>query len=124
MAGIELRGVSKVFPGGGKAVDRLGLEVKEGELLVLVGPSGSGKTTTLRLIAGLEELTNGSVWIGSREVTKLPPRERNVAMVFQGLALYEHLSVAGNLAFGLQARGQRSEVRGQETGDRGQEITD
>src|SRR3954466_12999349 len=100
MAGIELRGVSKFFPGGGKGVDELELVVKEGELLVLVGPSGSGKTTTLRMIAGLEEATSGTVWIGEREATRLPPRERNVAMVFQGLGLYEHLSVEENLAFG------------------------
>ena len=106
LAGIELRGISWVFPGGGKGVDGLDLEVREGELLVLVGPSGSGKTTTLRVVAGLEEGTSGSVWIGGREVTKLPPRERNVAMVFQGLGLYEHLSVEENLAFGLKARGQ------------------
>src|SRR6185436_13697096 len=118
MAGIELRGVSRVFPGGGKGVDGLDLEVREGELLVLVGPSGSGKTTTLRVVAGLEEGTSGSVWIGGREVTKLPPRERNVAMVFQGLGLYEHLSVEENLGFGLKARGQGTGDRRQETGDK------
>ena len=106
MAGIELRGVSRVFPGGGKGVDGLDLAIREGELLVLVGPSGSGKTTTLRLIAGLEDATSGAVWIGGREVTKLPPRDRNVAMVFQGLGLYEHLSVEENLAFGMKVRGQ------------------
>ena len=113
MAGIELRGVSRVFPGGSKGVDGLDLAACEGELLVLVGPSGSGKTTTLRLIAGLEEATSGAVWIGGREVTKLPPRERNVAMVFQGLGLYEHLNVEENLAFGLKARSQGSGVRSQ-----------
>ncbi len=106
MAGIELRGVSRVFPGGGKGVDGLDLAIREGELLVLVGPSGSGKTTTLRLIAGLEDATSGAVWIGGREVTKLPPRDRDVAMVFQGLGLYEHLSVEENLAFGMKVRGQ------------------
>ena len=111
--GIELRGVSRVFPGGGKGVDGLDLEVRQGELLVLVGPSGSGKTTTLRVIAGLEEATSGTVWIDGREVTKLPPRERNVAMVFQGLGLYEHLSAFENLAFGLKARGQGTGVRSQ-----------
>jgi multiple sugar transport system ATP-binding protein len=119
MAGIELRTVSRVFPRGSKGVDGLDLEVREGELLVLVGPSGSGKTTTLRLIAGLEEATSGSVWIGGREVTRLPPRERNVAMVFQGLGLYEHLNVEENLAFGLKARG---EGRGERSEGRGQEI--
>ena len=113
MDGIELRGVSRVFPGGGKGVDGLDLEVRQGELLVLVGPSGSGKTTTLRLIAGLEEATSGTVWIDGREVTKLPPRDRNVAMVFQGLGLYEHLSAFENLAFGMKARGQESGVRSQ-----------
>ncbi|MGI8981480.1 MAG: ABC transporter ATP-binding protein [Pirellulaceae bacterium] len=104
MAGIELRGISRVFPGGGKGVDGLDLAVREGELLVLVGPSGSGKTTTLRVVAGLDEATSGSVWIDGREVTKLPPRDRNVAMVFQGLGLYEHLSVEENLAFGSRTR--------------------
>lgn len=113
MDGIELRGVSRVFPGGGKGVDGLDLMVRQGELLVLVGPSGSGKTTTLRVIAGLEEATSGTVWIAGQEVTKLPPRERNVAMVFQGLGLYEHLSAFENLAFGLKARGQGSGVRSQ-----------
>jgi ABC-type sugar transport system ATPase subunit len=116
MAGIELRGVSRVFPGGGKGVDGLDLEVREGELLVLVGPSGSGKTTTLRVVAGLEEGTSGSVWIGGREVTKLPPRERNVAMVFQGLGLYEHLNVEENLAFGLRNRSAESGKRKVESG--------
>ena len=115
MAGIELRGVSRVFPVGGKGVAGLDLTVHEGELLVLVGPSGSGKTTTLRVVAGLEEATSGSVWIGGREVTKVPPRDRNVAMVFQGLGIYEHLSVEENLAFCLKVRSQGS-------GDRGQEI--
>ncbi len=113
MDGIELRGVSRVFPGGGKGVDGLDLEVRQGELLVLVGPSGSGKTTSLRLIAGLEEATSGTIWIGEREVTKLPPRDRNVAMVFQGLGLYEHLSAFENLAFGMKARGQGTGVRSQ-----------
>ncbi|MCE9525010.1 MAG: ABC transporter ATP-binding protein [Planctomycetales bacterium] len=113
MAGIELRGVSRVFPEGGKGVDGLDLVVRQGELLALVGPSGSGKTTTLRVIAGLEEATSGTVWIEGREVTKLPPRDRNVAMVFQGLGLYEHLSAFENLAFGLKARGQESGVRSQ-----------
>jgi len=106
MAGIELRGVSRVFPGGGKGVDQLDLAVREGEFLVLVGPSGSGKSTTLRLIAGLEDATSGSVWLGKWDVTKVAPRDRNVAMVFQGLGLYEHLSVEENLAFGLKARSQ------------------
>ncbi len=113
MAGIELRGVSRVFPGGGKVVDGLDLVVREAELLCLVGPSGSGKTTTLRVVAGLEEASSGSVWIDGRDVTKLPPRERNVAMVFQGLGLYEHLSVEENLAFGMKVRGQESGVRSQ-----------
>ncbi|MFN0020923.1 MAG: ABC transporter ATP-binding protein [Pirellulaceae bacterium] len=111
--GVELRGVFRVFPGGGKGVDGLDLVVRQGELMVLVGPSGSGKTTTLRVIAGLEEATSGTVWIDGREVTELPPRDRNVAMVFQGLGLYEHLSTFENLAFGLKARGQGSGVRNQ-----------
>lgn len=104
MARVELRGVSKVFTGGVMAVEPLDLSVEDGELVVLVGPSGSGKTTILRLVAGLERPTGGSVYIGDREVTKLPPRSRDVAYVPQSCPLYPHLSVYGNLAFGERLR--------------------
>ena len=82
----------------------MNLEIEEGELLVLLGPSGSGKTTVLRVVAGLEEPTSGTVWIGGRDVTRVPAAQRNVSMVFQGFALFPHLSVADNIGFGLRAR--------------------
>lgn len=104
MASVLLERVSHVFPGGVTAVDQLDLHVRDGELLVLVGPSGCGKTTTLRLIAGLEPLSSGDIQIGDRKVNRLAPRERDVAMVFQGHALYPHLTVYQNLAFGLELR--------------------
>lgn len=104
MANVVLDRVSRVFPGGVTAVDQLDLHVRDGELLVLVGPSGCGKTTTLRLIAGLEPLSSGEIQIGERKVNRLAPRDRDVAMVFQGHALYPHLTVYQNLAFGLELR--------------------
>jgi multiple sugar transport system ATP-binding protein len=112
MARVVLDHLEKVFAGGVAAVADLCLEVDEGEFLVLVGPSGSGKTTALRLIAGLERLGRGAIRIGGREVQGLPPRDRNVAMVFQDYALYPHLTVRGNLAFPLRLRGRpRPEIR-------------
>src|SRR5262245_34433799 len=104
MAEVALGGVSKQYPGGVEALRDLTLTVADGELVVLVGPSGCGKTTTLRLIAGLETPTRGTLRIGGRVVNDLPPRERDVAMVFQRPALYPHLSVRDNLAFGLRMR--------------------
>ena len=104
MADLELIGVSKVFAGGVTAVDGLDILARDGELLVLVGPSGSGKTTTLRLIAGLEQPTSGAIRIGGRDVTHLAPRKRDLAMVFQDLGLYGHLSARENMAFGLRLR--------------------
>ena len=106
MAELAYVGVSKVFPGGVKAVDRLDLVVADGELLVLVGPSGSGKTTTLRLLAGLERPSSGTIRIGQRDATALPPRDRDLAMVFQQLGLYGHLTARENLAFSLRLRQQ------------------
>lgn len=100
-AGLELCGVSKVYPNGARALDGLDLAVRPGELLVLVGPSGSGKTTTLRVVAGLEAPSSGRVLIGGRDAGGLPPRLRDVAMVFQRHGLYPHLSVRENLAFPL-----------------------
>ncbi|PYO95498.1 MAG: sn-glycerol-3-phosphate ABC transporter ATP-binding protein UgpC [Gemmatimonadetes bacterium] len=105
MASVTLRRLSKVYDGGVQALHHLDLEVRDGELLVLLGPSGSGKTTILRCIAGLEEVTTGEVVIGERVVTNEPPAARDVAMVFQSPALYPHLTVRDNIAFPLELRG-------------------
>jgi len=111
-AGITLTGVGKVYPGGTQAISNLDLAIEPGELMVLVGPSGCGKTTTLRMTAGLEEITEGEIRIGDRVVNSLDPRERDVAMVFQNYALYPHMTVYDNLAFPLRAHGlARAEVR-------------
>src|SRR6201993_1964328 len=104
MAQIILDRVEKTYPGGVQAIDDLNLEVKEGEFMVLVGPSGCGKSTALRSIAGLEEITSGTISIGNRVVNDLPPKDRDIAMVFQNYALYPHMTVEQNLAFGLQQR--------------------
>jgi multiple sugar transport system ATP-binding protein len=104
MARIAIEGVTKVFRGGVVAVDDVTLEVGDGEFLVLVGPSGCGKTTLLRIVAGLEEVTDGEVVIGDTLVTDMPPRDRDVAMVFQNYALYPHMTVAENLSIGLRLR--------------------
>ncbi|HEY7192186.1 MAG TPA: ABC transporter ATP-binding protein [Gemmatimonadales bacterium] len=111
MASVTLRRLSKVFDGGVQALHDLDLEVRDGELLVLLGPSASGKTTVLRCIAGLEEVTSGEIVIGERVVTHEPPAVRDVAMVFQSPALYPHLSVRDNIAFPLELRGvSRTEI--------------
>jgi multiple sugar transport system ATP-binding protein len=104
MARVALENVEKVFANGVHALRELNLEIADGELLVLLGPSGSGKTTTLRLIAGLEQVTYGNVRIGGRRVTGLPPRERDVAMVFQRHCLYPRMTIRENLGFGLRLR--------------------
>jgi multiple sugar transport system ATP-binding protein len=104
MAQIILDHVDKVYPGGVKAIDGLDLDVADGEFMVLVGPSGCGKSTALRSIAGLEEISAGTITIGSRVVNDLPPKDRDIAMVFQNYALYPHMTVEQNLAFGLQQR--------------------
>src|ERR1700760_2568233 len=104
MAEIGLDQVDKVYPGGVKGVDSLNLEIKDGEFMVLVGPSGCGKSTALRSIAGLEEISSGTITIGGRVVNDLPPKDRDIAMVFQNYALYPHMTVEQNLAFGLQLR--------------------
>jgi multiple sugar transport system ATP-binding protein len=102
MAEVALDGVSKVFDDGTRAVDGMNLEIEDGEFMVLVGPSGCGKTTALRMVAGLEEITEGTLRIGDRIVNDLTPRERDIAMVFQSYALYPHLSVYDNIAFSLK----------------------
>ncbi len=104
MAQITLDQVDKVYPGGVKGIDGLCLEISDGEFMVLVGPSGCGKSTALRVIAGLEEISSGTVSIGDRVVNDLPPKDRDIAMVFQNYALYPHMTVEQNLAFGLQQR--------------------
>jgi multiple sugar transport system ATP-binding protein len=104
MSRIVLDAVSKQFPGGTTAVNALDLDVSDGELLVLVGPSGCGKTTALRMVAGLEEVTSGTIYIDDRPVNDVEPRHRDIAMVFQGYALYPHLSVYDNMAFSLKYR--------------------
>src|SRR3954467_13975755 len=104
VAEIVLDNVSKVFSGGVVAVDGVSLTIGSGEFLVLVGPSGCGKSTLLRMIAGLEEVTSGTISIGERDVTDLPPRARDIAMVFQSYALYPHMTVRQNLGYGLKVR--------------------
>ena len=104
MAGIVFENVTKIYDNGTLAVKDLNLEVEDGSLMVLVGPSGCGKTTALRMVAGLEQITNGSIRIGDRVVNELAPKERDIAMVFQNYALYPHLSVFENIAFGLRLR--------------------
>jgi len=105
VAEVTLRSVRKVYPNGHVAIDDASFGIRDGELLVLVGPSGCGKSTLLRLIAGLEEASSGSILIGERDVTRLEPRDRDIAMVFQSYALYPHMTVARNLGFGLELRG-------------------
>ena len=104
MAEITYDKVSKVYPDGTQAVHDLDLEISDGELMVLVGPSGCGKTTALRMLAGLEEISDGEIKIGDRVVNDLTPKDRDVAMVFQSYALYPHMTVEQNLAFGLKLR--------------------
>jgi multiple sugar transport system ATP-binding protein len=106
MARIALEKVDKIYPNGYVAARDLSLEIPDGEFLVLVGPSGSGKSTVLRMMAGLETVTRGSIYIGDRNVTDLPPQQRDVAMVFQNYALYPHMTVRENLGFGLSIRKQ------------------
>jgi multiple sugar transport system ATP-binding protein len=101
---VELRGVTKIYARGQRAVDRVSLGISDGELLVLVGPSGCGKSTLLRMVAGLEEVTEGQILIGPRVVNEVPPKDRDIAMVFQNYALYPHMSVLDNMAFGLRRR--------------------
>jgi multiple sugar transport system ATP-binding protein len=112
MAEIVTKELSKRYPNGFEAVKELSLEIAQGELLVLVGPSGCGKTTALRMIAGLEEISSGDLYIGGRRMNDVPEKDRDIAMVFQSYALYPHMTVAQNIAFSLRlARVPKSEIR-------------
>ena len=111
MAGIDVSGLSTVYPNGVRAVDGLDLRINDGEFFALLGPSGCGKTTLLRTIAGLEQASEGSVSIGERDVTRLEPGKRNVAMVFQDYALFPHMTVAENIAYPLRVRHESREKR-------------
>ncbi|MDP2653515.1 MAG: sn-glycerol-3-phosphate ABC transporter ATP-binding protein UgpC [Candidatus Omnitrophota bacterium] len=104
MAQISLKNVSKVYQSGVRAVNNVSLGIESHEFLVLVGPSGCGKSTTLRMIAGLEDISEGKIWIGDRLVNDVPAKDRNIAMVFQNYALYPHMTVFENMAFGLRLR--------------------
>lgn len=112
MAGVKLRALEKTFENGLLAVHGINLEIKDGEFMVLVGPSGCAKSTTLRMIAGLEKSSSGDVFIGKKKVNDLPPKDREIAMVFQNYALYPHLSVFENIAYGLRiAKKPEKEVK-------------
>src|SRR5262245_44868788 len=105
MATVTFDQATRVYQAGQRpAVDALDLEITDGEFLVLVGPSGCGKSTTLRMLAGLEPIDEGSIYIGDRDVTDLPPRDRDIAMVFQSYALYPHMTVAENIGFHLKVK--------------------
>jgi multiple sugar transport system ATP-binding protein len=112
MAEITLEKLTKVYGDGTRAVSELDLEIEDGEFVVLVGPSGCGKTSALRMVAGLEPITEGRVVIGGEVVNKLPPKDRDIAMIFQNYALYPHMSAFENMAFGLKLRGMKKERRG------------
>ena len=109
MAGVTFDRVSKIYPDGTREVSGMELEIEDGEFMVLVGPSGCGKTTALRMVAGLEEISEGILQIGDRTVNNVPPRDRDIAMVFQSYALYPHLTVYDNIAFGLRLRKEKKE---------------
>jgi multiple sugar transport system ATP-binding protein len=113
MAEITLDGLTKVYADGTRAVSDLNLEIADGEFVVLVGPSGCGKTSALRMVAGLEPITEGKVVIGGEVVNKLPPKDRDIAMIFQNYALYPHMSAFENMAFGLKLRGMKRDRRGE-----------
>ncbi|MDR0488659.1 MAG: sn-glycerol-3-phosphate ABC transporter ATP-binding protein UgpC [Propionibacteriaceae bacterium] len=103
MATVKFQGATRIYPGSDHpAVDKLDLEIGDGEFMVLVGPSGCGKSTSLRMLAGLEEVNEGNIFIGERDVTDLPPKDRDIAMVFQNYALYPHMTVADNMGFALK----------------------
>ena len=112
MATVKFDMATRMYPGGTRAaVDKINLDIKDGEFLVLVGPSGCGKSTTLRMLAGLEEVNDGRIFIGDRDVTDVPPKDRDIAMVFQNYALYPHMTVAENMGFALKIAGVAKEER-------------
>jgi multiple sugar transport system ATP-binding protein len=112
MASVKFQKATRTYPGGTTpAVDAIDLEIADGEFLVLVGPSGCGKSTTLRMLAGLEEVNGGQILIGDRDVTNIPPKDRDIAMVFQNYALYPHMTVAENMGFALKIAGVDKEER-------------
>lgn len=110
MASIRFKNVTKTYPGASSpVVPNLNLDIKDKEFIILVGPSGCGKSTTLRMIAGLETVSEGELYIGDRVVNKVPPKDREIAMVFQNYALYPHMNVYKNIAFGLNLRPKREQ---------------
>ena len=114
MASVTFDNATRLYPGGTRpAVDKLNLDVADGEFLVLVGPSGCGKSTSLRMLAGLEEVNSGRIMIGDRDVTDVPPKDRDIAMVFQNYALYPHMTVAENMGFALKIAGVGKDERAQ-----------
>src|SRR3954464_7958729 len=114
MASVTFDKATRLYPGSTRpAVDQIDLEVADGEFLVLVGPSGCGKSTTLRMLAGLEEVNSGRILIGDRDITDVPPKDRDIAVVFQNYALYPHMTVAENMGFALKIAGVNKEQRAQ-----------
>ncbi|HVX09088.1 sn-glycerol-3-phosphate ABC transporter ATP-binding protein UgpC [Humibacter sp.] len=114
MATVTFDDATRIYPGSTRpAVDKLNLDIADGEFLVLVGPSGCGKSTSLRMLAGLEEVNEGNIFIGDRNVTDVPPKDRDIAMVFQNYALYPHMTVAENMGFALKIAGVKKEERAQ-----------
>lgn len=112
MAAVILRKVEKIYDNGFKAVHGIDLDINDGEFMVFVGPSGCAKSTTLRMIAGLEDVSGGEIYISDRLVNTLPPKDRSIAMVFQNYALYPHKTVFDNMAFGLKMqKGQKKRLR-------------
>jgi len=104
MATVQLKNITKVYDGGVKAVDSVNIDIEDRQFVVLVGPSGCGKSTTLRMVAGLEDITSGELYIDGKLVNDVPPKDRDIAMVFQNYALYPHMTVYDNMAFGLKIR--------------------
>src|SRR3954462_726237 len=114
MATVTFDHATRLYPGGTRAaVDSLNLDIADGEFLVLVGPSGCGKSTSLRMLAGLEEVNDGHIFIGEKDVTDVPPKDRDIAMVFQNYALYPHMTVAENMGFALKIAGINKDERAQ-----------
>ena len=112
MASVTFDKATRVYPGATRpSVDQIDLDIADGEFLVLVGPSGCGKSTTLRMLAGLEEVNDGRILIGDRDVTDVPPKDRDIAMVFQNYALYPHMTVAENMGFALKIAGINKDER-------------